>query len=82
MPETRPTKNDLLAAIAVERRFWDALVAIVENAGLMDRPGTNNGTWTFKEMAAHLNSWRALTLARLEAASRRRGRLTIRGPQA
>lgn len=73
MPDTTPTKDDLLAALAIERRFWDALVATVENAGLMDRPGTNNGAWTFKDMAAHLNSWRALTLARLEAASRGEG---------
>jgi uncharacterized protein DUF1706 len=69
MPDTTPTKDDLLAAIAVERRYWDALVAAVERAGLMDRPGANNGPWTFKDMASHLNAWRALTLARLEAAS-------------
>jgi len=73
MPETTPTKDDLLAAIAVERRYWDALVATVEQAGLMDRPGTNNGQWTFKEMAAHLNGWRGLTVARLEAAARGAG---------
>lgn len=70
MPETTPTKDDLLAAIAVERRYWDTLVATVEQSGLMDRPGANNAQWTFKEMAAHLNAWRALTVARLEAASR------------
>lgn len=70
MPDTTPTKEDLLAAIAIERRFWDALVAMVEQAGLMDRSGTNNGPWTFKDMAAHLNAWRGITVARLEAASR------------
>lgn len=70
MPNTTPTKDDLLDAIAAERRYWDALVATVERAGLMDRPGANNGPWTFKEMTAHLNSWRALTVARLESASR------------
>ncbi len=73
MPETTPTKEDLLAALAAERRYWDALVAAVERAGLMDRSGANNGPWTFKEMAAHLNDWRALTLARLEAAHRGSG---------
>ncbi len=73
MPDTIPTKDDLLAALAVERRYWDALVAAVEHAGLMDHPGTNNGPWTFKEMAAHLNDWRGLTVARLEAAYRGAG---------
>lgn len=73
MPERTPTKPELLAAIAVERRYWDALVAAVADAGLMDRPGTNNGPWTFKEMATHLNSWRGLTVARLEAALRGAG---------
>lgn len=73
MPGTAPTKEDLLAALAVERRYWDALVATVERARLMDHPGANNGPWTFKDMAAHLNSWRGLTLARLEAAHRGAG---------
>ncbi|MCA1667137.1 MAG: ClbS/DfsB family four-helix bundle protein [Thermomicrobia bacterium] len=73
MPETTPTKDDLLAAIVVERRYWDTLVATVERAGLMDRSGTNNGSWTFKEMAAHLNAWRGMTVARLEAARRGAG---------
>ncbi len=70
MPETTPTKDDLLAAIAAERRYWNALIVTVEQAGLMDRPGANNGPWTFKEMATHLNAWRGLTVARLEAAYR------------
>jgi Protein of unknown function (DUF1706) len=70
MPETTPTKEDLLAAIAAERRYWEALVAVVERAGLMDRPGANNEAWTFKDMAAHINSWRGYSVARLEAASR------------
>lgn len=64
------TRNDLLEAIAAERAFWEALVAEVERDGLMDRAGTNNGPWTFRDMAVHLNGWRALTLARLEAARR------------
>lgn len=73
MPDTTPTKDDLLAAIAIEHRFWDALVATVETAGLMDRSGANNGPWTFRDMAAHLNAWRGLTVARLEAAHRGAG---------
>ena len=73
MPETTPTKGDLLAALASERRFWEALVAVVQDAGLLDRPGANNGPWTFKDVAAHLNGWRGLTVARLEAAARGAG---------
>ncbi len=67
MPDTTPTKDDLLAALAVERRYWEALVAAVQSAGLMDRPGANNESWTFREMAAHLNAWRGQTVARLQA---------------
>lgn len=70
MPDTTATKDDLLAALAIERRYWTALVAMVESAELMDRPGANNGPWTFKDMAAHLNGWRERTVARLEAAFR------------
>jgi len=73
MLDTPPTKDDLLTAIAMERRFWDALVATVKEAGLMERPGVNNGPWTFKDMAAHVNGWRGLTVARLEVAHRGAG---------
>jgi len=73
MPDTTPTKDDLLAALAIERRYWDALVATVEHAGLMDHPSANNGPWTFRDMAAHLNGWRGWTITRLEAAHRGAG---------
>ena len=79
MPDTTPTKDDLLDALAVERNYWDSLVTTVEEAGLMDRPGTNNGPWTFKDMAAHLNGWRGITQARLEAAQHGTGALTTHG---
>jgi deazaflavin-dependent oxidoreductase (nitroreductase family) len=69
MPDTTPTKDDLLAALAAERRFWDALVATVTRGNLMERPGIGDAAATFKDVAAHLNDWRELTLARLEAAS-------------
>jgi hypothetical protein len=73
MQDATPTKADLLAAIEMERRYWDALVAAVEGAGIMDRPGANNGPWTFKDMAVHLNGWRGITAARLEAAAHNAG---------
>ena len=73
MLDATPTKDDLLAALAAEHRYWNALVVTVENAGLMDHPGANNGPWTFKDVAVHLNGWRGVTLARLEAAYRGSG---------
>jgi hypothetical protein len=72
MPESTPTKDDLLAAIGTERHYWNALVALVEQEGLLDRQIRANGP-TFKETAAHVNSWRALTVARFEAAQRGSG---------
>jgi hypothetical protein len=33
----------------------------------MEQPGAT-GDWTFKDVVAHISSWRALALARLEAA--------------
>ena len=74
MPETTPTKDDLLAAIAVERRYWDALVATVEHAGLMARTGSNNGAGTSKESAALIKIWRGLSVAGTEAGSGEPGR--------
>ncbi len=73
MRDTAPTKDGLLTAIAMERRFWDALVATVAEAGLMGHPGVNNETWTFRDLAAHLNGWRGVSVARLEAAQRGAG---------
>jgi hypothetical protein len=77
MPDAPPTKETLLDAIAAERRFWDALVAAVARAGLLERHSAAGGpspsAATFRDLAAHLNAWRAWTLARLEAVRSRTG---------
>jgi hypothetical protein len=73
MSDRSPTKDDLLAALATERRFWDALVATVARSDLMNRPGIGDAAATFKDVAAHLNGWRSLTLARFQAALRGAG---------
>ncbi len=68
MTATPTTKNGLLERIDAERAGWDALLAEVGDER-MERPGAA-GDWTFKDVVAHLNGWREVTVARLQAASR------------
>lgn len=56
-----------LERIEQERRIWEELLAEV-GAERMAEPGAT-GDWSFKDVVAHLNGWRVLTLARLEAAA-------------
>jgi hypothetical protein len=60
------SKAAWLERIEQERQLWERLLAEV-GEGRMLEPGVT-GDWTFKDVVAHLNGWRALTLARLEAA--------------
>jgi len=57
------SKDALLAAIDAERAGWEALLTEV-GAARMELPGVT-GDWTFKDVVAHLNGWRELTLVRL-----------------
>jgi hypothetical protein len=59
-------KGALLAQIERERTFWEQLIAEV-GAEHMLEPGATDD-WTFKDVVGHLNGWRKVTLARLEAA--------------
>jgi hypothetical protein len=59
-------KAALLEQIEQERQIWEQLLAEV-GEGRMLEPGVT-ADWTFKDVVAHLNGWRVLTLARLEAA--------------
>jgi hypothetical protein len=61
------TKGDVLAAIERERQAWEALLAEVGEARMLE-PGPM-GDWTFKDLVAHLTGWRARSLRRLEAAA-------------
>ncbi len=63
---TLDTKAQMLALIADEQQFWHTLVAEV-GADRTDIPGVNNGAWTFKDVAAHLNYWRRWSVARMIA---------------
>jgi hypothetical protein len=62
------TKQSLLEAIDTEASELESLVARAGAEG-MERSGAA-GDWTFKDVIAHLNGWRARTVDRLEAAAR------------
>ena len=62
-----PTKGQVLAAIDRDREAWEALLADVGEARMLE-PGAM-GDWTFKDLVAHLTAWRARTMQRLEAAA-------------
>lgn len=62
-----PTKRDLLDAIEAERRYWNALVEAMTNAGLTNEFSDSEDSWTFRDVAVHLNGWRGWTLTRLTA---------------
>lgn len=62
-----PSTGDVLAAIERERAAWEALLAEVGEARMLE-PGPM-GEWSFKDMTAHLTGWRSRSLQRLEAAA-------------
>ena len=64
----RRTKEELVAEIRADRRFWRALVDEV-GRDRMDEPGPM-GEWTFRDLAAHLAGWRNHRIALLEAQGR------------
>lgn len=61
------TRENVLAAIAAERKYWDDLVGEV-GSGRAEQTGVM-GDWTFKDLAAHLTMWRQRTIDRLDAAA-------------
>ena len=65
MTELR-SKAALLELIERERGLWDAMVAEIGESRML-QPGAT-GDWNVKDVVAHLNGWRILTLARLAAA--------------
>jgi len=66
--DTPQTKGQLIERIREERGAWEALLAAVGEPR-MSTPGVE-GTWSFKDMAAHLVAWRRRAIARLQAAHR------------
>jgi hypothetical protein len=67
MSETT-SKAKWLARMDQAQQTWESIVNEAGAEGL-DRPGAA-GDWTLKDVAGHLNGWRARTIARLEAAAR------------
>lgn len=63
------TKSHMLDSIRAHRARWEALLAEVGEERMLE-PGVM-GSWTFKDVAAHLTAWRErVTIDRLEAAQR------------
>ncbi len=62
------SKDALLERIERERGLWEDLVAEIGEDRML-QPGAT-GDWSFKDVVAHLNGWRIVTLARLDAACR------------
>jgi hypothetical protein len=68
MTGERLTRNGYLEQIDAAHAAWEALLAEADDE-LAERPGVT-GDWTLRDVAAHLNAWRSLTLERLAAAGR------------
>lgn len=63
------TKADVLRAIETERDWWRAMIDTAQESGPLTGNEDVDGSWTFKELLAHIDGWRRLTLARFEAAA-------------
>lgn len=63
------TKADLLRAIDTEEDWWRAVLDLATQTGPLTGDEALDGTWTFKELLAHITGWRVWTLARLQAAA-------------
>jgi hypothetical protein len=68
MDTTMDTKTALVESIRKARAEWEALLAEVGEARMI-QPGATGG-WTFKDVIAHLSAWRQRDLVLLEAARR------------
>mgnify|MGYP001424287760 CR=1 FL=1 len=67
------TKADLLRAIDTEEDWWRAVLDLATQTGPLTGNEALDGTWTFKELLAHITGWRVWTLARLQAAANGNG---------
>lgn len=63
------TKADLIRALVTERDWWRAMLDLAAQDGALTGDEAIDGNWTLNELLAHINGWRAWTLARLEAAA-------------
>jgi hypothetical protein len=58
-------RADLLAELDSEREAWEGLLAQI-GEDRMEEPGAA-GSWSIKDVVAHLTAWRRRTVGRLEA---------------
>jgi hypothetical protein len=61
-------RADLLAELNAEYQGWERLLAEI-GEDRMDEPGAA-GTWSIKDVVAHLTAWRRRTVGRLEAVAK------------
>ncbi len=62
---TSISKAQLLAELQSEKAAWEALLRSIDEAH-MTEPGVT-GTWSMKDIVAHLMGWRQRTVGRLQA---------------
>lgn len=74
MATIEPTKTDLLRALETEQDWWRAVFDLASSDGRLTGDEALNGSWTYKELLAHILGWRRLTLARFEAAAAASGK--------
>jgi hypothetical protein len=73
MPSIDTTKDDLLRALATERDWWKAVLDLAAEDVPLTGDEEIDGSWSLKQLLAHVEGWRAWTLARLETAARGSG---------
>jgi hypothetical protein len=61
-------KAELITQLESENQDWEALLANI-GEDRMEEPGVG-GTWSIKDIVAHLTAWRRRTVARLEAVAK------------
>jgi hypothetical protein len=69
MTEISTSKADIIRALETERDWWRAVIDLAGQNGPLTGNEEIDGNWTFKELLAHIEGWRRLTLARLESAA-------------
>lgn len=69
MTTVETSKADILRAIDTETAWWRAVIDLAQERAPLNGSEPVDGSWTFKEVLAHVDGWRQWTLARLEAAA-------------
>jgi len=73
MPPIATTKDDLLRALEIERAWWRAVLDLASEDVDLTGDEEIDGSFTLKELLAHVAGWRDWTIARLTAAARGSG---------